>query len=68
MRDVMRCAYQIRQCTASYKCINDRLRAMMGLLFGQCEGRDVMTVGGHVAHMTLTVELKSSDAQSVPLK
>jgi hypothetical protein len=40
---------------------------MMGLLFGQCKGLDVMTVGRHLAHMTLTIELESSDAQSVLL-
>jgi hypothetical protein len=68
MRDVMRGINQIGQRMASDEGINDRLSAMMGLLFGQRKGRDVMAVGRHLAHMTLTVELESSNAQSVLLR
>ena len=53
---------------ASNECINDGLSAVMGLVFGECKGGDVFAVGRHLTHMTLAVELESSDAQSVLLK
>jgi hypothetical protein len=38
------------------------------LVFGECKSSDVFAVCGHLAHMTLTVEFESSDAQRVLLK
>jgi hypothetical protein len=40
----------------------------MGLVFGECKGGDVFAVGRNLAYVALTVELESSDAQSVLLK
>ena len=40
----------------------------MGLVFGECKSRDVFAVGRNLTHMTLAVELESSDAQSVLLR
>jgi hypothetical protein len=48
--------------------INDGLCAQMRLVLGECKSGDVLAVRGHLAHVTLTVELESSNAQSVLLK
>ena len=68
MADVVRRARQLWQRVSRHEGINEVLGAVVGLVFGQCKGRDVLAIGRHLAHMTLTVELESSDAQSFLLK
>jgi hypothetical protein len=48
--------------------VDDGLSAEVRLIFGECKGGDVMTVCRNLADMTLTVELESSDTQSVLLR
>jgi len=66
--DVVRCASQLRKRMARSECVNDGLSAVMGLVFGECKGSDMFAVGRDLAYVALTVELESSDAQSVLLR